>query len=231
MTYDGIVAELISTGLSERQLQLVIQLTAYCGTGARKRAYDRKYQSERRRTNKTTRTMSYDSVGGYIEEEERREKPQKVSLSRATALTDDAQPSEKDRAYAKAQGWSEQKIDYEWDRFKNHAHAKGRTAKNWPAAWRSWVTSPLQNTRNGGNGGAPRPNSKEETSEIERSILRSWNPVPKADDCERSEDGSSEDEGILPFPKIGRSRNLPCRARDHAVRVSSVGGRKGIREG
>lgn len=55
-----------------------------------------------------------------------------------------AEPSEANLAYAKSKGLSEQRARSEFDRFRDHAIAKGSKYKNWDAAWRNWVTSPYQ---------------------------------------------------------------------------------------
>jgi hypothetical protein len=74
------------------------------------------------------------------EEKKEREKPKRVSRA-ACEL-----PSEwiAGRELAKGLGWSDARIDREAQRFRDHAATKGRTCKNWDAAWRNWVTSPYQ---------------------------------------------------------------------------------------
>jgi uncharacterized protein YdaU (DUF1376 family) len=76
------------------------------------------------------------------------EKPKKVSLS-ACALPTTWQLDEQDAAYAQSKGWLPDRITAEAERFRDHALTKGRTAKNWHAAWRNWVTSPFQKPTNG----------------------------------------------------------------------------------
>jgi hypothetical protein len=73
--------------------------------------------------------------------------------SRKTRLPDDWRLDEIGRAYARQNGWDEQKIDAEETRFRDHAKANGRKQIDWPAAWRNWVTSPFQETRNGKRAG------------------------------------------------------------------------------
>jgi len=68
---------------------------------------------------------------------------------RKTQLPDDWRLDEIGRAYARQNGWDDQKIYAEETRFRDHAKANGRKQIDWPAAWRNWVTSPFQETRNG----------------------------------------------------------------------------------
>lgn len=70
-------------------------------------------------------------------------KPKRV-LSIARELPSDFQLTEADRAFARKHGWDEQRIDYQFDRFRDHAAANGRKQVDWHAAWRKWVTSPYQ---------------------------------------------------------------------------------------
>lgn len=79
-----------------------------------------------------------------------RSKPKRASRT-ARELPPDWVP---DREFARSKGWSGSKIDEEVARFRDHAKAKGRTAKDWDAAWRSWVTSPYQ--KGTSNGARPR---------------------------------------------------------------------------
>jgi len=49
-----------------------------------------------------------------------------------------------DREPARSLGWTESKIDQEIERFQNSARAHDRKYADWGAAWRNWLTSPLQ---------------------------------------------------------------------------------------
>lgn len=62
---------------------------------------------------------------------------------------------------AKKRGWASEAAEAEALRFRDHALAKGRTCKDWRAAWRNWLDSPYQqrNSKNGAvaNGNDRRP--------------------------------------------------------------------------
>jgi hypothetical protein len=74
-------------------------------------------------------------------ETEQRSSLRSDARKRATQLPDDWRVDEQDRAYASQQGWNEQKISEEEERFRDHARASGRRQVDWRAAWRNWVTS------------------------------------------------------------------------------------------
>lgn len=75
--------------------------------------------------------------------------PQKKEPSlrsgRATPFPDGDWLTDEDREYATARGMGPV-IATEFEKFRDHALAKGRTAKDWHAAWRNWITSPYQQT-------------------------------------------------------------------------------------
>jgi DNA-binding transcriptional ArsR family regulator len=70
----------------------------------------------------------------------------------AVSIPDGWQPN---RDFATQHGLSEQRVDQEVARFRDHALTKGRTAKNWDAAWRNWITSPYQQQKGASNGARP----------------------------------------------------------------------------
>lgn len=53
---------------------------------------------------------------------------------------------------ARKQGWSPEREQAEFHRFRDHALANGKRYKDWQAAWRNWVTSPYQQTLKHGAG-------------------------------------------------------------------------------
>lgn len=77
---------------------------------------------------------------------------QKKKKKVSTPIADDASLSDADRAYALSKGWTAEKAETEFTRFRDHALANGRTARDWRAAWRNWVTSPYQKPAKGMNG-------------------------------------------------------------------------------
>jgi uncharacterized protein YdaU (DUF1376 family) len=62
--------------------------------------------------------------------------------------------NETDIQFATEQGWDLNRVQTELARFRDHAKAKDRKAADWHAAWRMWVTDPLNNkSPNGGQDG------------------------------------------------------------------------------
>lgn len=66
------------------------------------------------------------------------------SAERAKKLPSDFVLSEADIKFARERGWSDQRIQEQFERFCDHAQATGRRQVDWHAAWRTWVTSPYQ---------------------------------------------------------------------------------------
>jgi hypothetical protein len=58
---------------------------------------------------------------------------------RASRLSEDWNPDEKDCAYAKSKNWSAEKTAEQAERFKAHHVGKGTLMMNWNRAWQSWV--------------------------------------------------------------------------------------------
>lgn len=113
---------------------------------------------------------------------------------RGIPLPGDWKPSEEERAYAASKGFSAQRIDLEAERFRNHAAARGRLQKDWHAAWRNWVISPLQ--MNGHRSG-----SKEDRQERLANVLQTLDPRirPYPDDRSSSESSGASVAGFLPL--------------------------------
>lgn len=83
--------------------------------------------------------------GAIPEKRERTSKRQRRDISTRTngAEVPEEMPDES-RAYAEGKGWDDRKSASEWERFRNHSLANGKTHRNVNAAWRNWVTSPFQ---------------------------------------------------------------------------------------
>jgi hypothetical protein len=64
--------------------------------------------------------------------------PPPVKVRRAASLPESWQPSEALLVWAKAKAPGVDP-DLETEKFRNHATANGRTAKNWDAAWKNWL--------------------------------------------------------------------------------------------
>lgn len=89
------------------------------------------------------------------------EKPKRAKPRRQIA--DDAQPTERDRAYADQGGLNSDDFRLEWRKFRNHHRAKGSLMADWEAAWRTWIDgrSRFANARAGPGGhvnGKPQTN-------------------------------------------------------------------------
>lgn len=61
---------------------------------------------------------------------------------RATSIPEDAIVSPDFIRIAEDKGVSQQEAEAQFERFKGHALANGKTYKDWNAAWRNWLTSP-----------------------------------------------------------------------------------------
>ena len=127
---------------------------------------------------------------------------------RGEAIPADWVPSEKNRVDARAKGLSEQEIDREGERFRDHSLAKGVLHKNVDAAWRNWVTSPYQaRAPVRANGATPRPGSKEDMRERTHHALQKLSDYvdAHADDKGGSGGAGEADVGLLPLAKPARS--------------------------
>jgi hypothetical protein len=67
--------------------------------------------------------------------------PKKTVSSKRTQLTENAEPSDRDRGVAAKAAMTDATIDLEWQRFRAHHIAKGSLMANWGQAWVTWVTN------------------------------------------------------------------------------------------
>ena len=92
------------------------------------------------------------------ETEYREEKKEETSslpkkAARKRAMPTDFTLSEAGKQFARDRGWDAGSIQSEFERFRDHAQANGRTQVDWDASWRGWVTSSFQSKgRINGNG-------------------------------------------------------------------------------
>ncbi len=142
-----------------------------------------------------------------LEEERKKRSNKSAPRARATALPTDWIPSATDRDFARSKNWTDERINFQAERFKNHALGNGRTQVNWPAAWRNWVTSPLQQKENGNvrqTGFVPRPGSREDRAEqsaLALAKLRDFANGHNSDDEGAGGEIGQPPFGGLPFPK------------------------------
>lgn len=145
--------------------------------------------------------------GQPLQPQSQREEPSLRSgaRKRASTLPDDWDPGPEGREFAKTNGLDAQKTGFEIQRFRDHAKAKGRTQKDWPAAWRNWVTSPYQSraSPSGFSSAPPRPGSKEDMRERSADAYRKLSEYvdANADEPGRSGGPREANVGLLPFAK------------------------------
>lgn len=93
--------------------------------------------------------------GTSLSKEEKKEeievKKRERAEKRASQLPTDWRPGEKQWQDAVVTLGSEDRAERELRKFTNHALAKGRTAKNWNAAWNNWVDRALEWENGNGN--------------------------------------------------------------------------------
>lgn len=65
--------------------------------------------------------------------------PPAPRVSRASQIDPNWRPGDKDREFARQQGFDDAAIDRMADQFRDHHRAKGSVMKDWPAAFRTWV--------------------------------------------------------------------------------------------
>jgi hypothetical protein len=67
-------------------------------------------------------------------------KPEKQKRAKArTQISEDTQPSEKDRASSAEVGMAPETFRHEWQKFRDHHLKVGSQMADWPAAWRTWA--------------------------------------------------------------------------------------------
>lgn len=64
-----------------------------------------------------------------------------------TEIETDAQPAERDIAFALKKGLSQSAIPAEWEHFVAHHRSRGTRFRDWRAAWQKWVMSPYRRAR------------------------------------------------------------------------------------
>ena len=108
-------------------------------------------QARYRERHKASQSVTSDDAHIYKDTTTSEIKKKKKKVS--TALSKTWSLSDADAAFARKQGWAEEKIKLEAHRFFDHAQANNRRQADWPAAWRNWVTSPYQTSgKANGNG-------------------------------------------------------------------------------
>jgi hypothetical protein len=108
--------------------------------------------ADKRNETVTNRNETVTRNAPSLSKEDKKEKKKRESAEkRAAQLPDGWRPDEKHWAASAARLGSSERAERELTKFTNHALSKGRTAKNWNAAWANWVERAIDW---GGNGNA-----------------------------------------------------------------------------
>lgn len=87
------------------------------------------------------------------------EKKARAKPKRRSAIPEDAVLSEMMESIARNEGVSQQEALAQFERFKGHALANGKTYVSWDAAWRNWLRSPYFKPITAGGPNGNRPNN------------------------------------------------------------------------
>lgn len=94
-----------------------------------------------------------------------------VSKKRATRLPDGWEPKLTEKAQGVVNGWPDGKLETELIAFRDHAADKGRTSKDWQAAFRTWIGNTEKwRQANGGNIRSSGSNGADKRSSFARAI-------------------------------------------------------------
>lgn len=86
------------------------------------------------------------------------EKPKRPRKSSgATKLDPNFPLSDADRQYARERGWSDQKIEYQFQKWKDHHVGKGTRWEQWSKSWQLWVRNDFDAARDQRRGGPAVP--------------------------------------------------------------------------
>src|SRR6266567_2513091 len=119
---------------------------------------------------------------------------------RGAPLPNNFKPSDKHYELAEKIGmtryWADDCCEAMRSWARAEAHRPISKKSDWDQTLLNWIrkTGPPPRAK-----ATPRPNSKEESSEIQRNILRSFNPVPKANGSGRGEGPGAAADGFLPL--------------------------------
>lgn len=122
-------------------------------------------------------------------------------------LPDDWEPNLTDRDRTIVDGWPPGAFDREEYRFRNHAIANGRKAKNWDAAFRTWIgKADEQYGHRIGNSGRgtfagdrqPRPRTDGFTDAINDALARGGSSFASGPSGRWDDDHAAGDQGLRP---------------------------------
>lgn len=101
-----------------------------------------KYQDIKTDARDNDETKTGTSAGQIrTREQETKDISNEISMGpkRASRLPDDWEPVLTPASQRKVDGWPPGKLESELEAFRNHASDKGRTSKDWQAAFRTWI--------------------------------------------------------------------------------------------
>jgi uncharacterized protein YdaU (DUF1376 family) len=144
-----------------------------------------------------------------------RAEPRKMG-SRGSRLPDGWRPDLTERSRAIVERWPEGMLDHEIAKFRDHAADKGRTSKDWQAAFRKWVDNADQWRNRDADRGSPgrvnpAGNSRNRDSRdgFQRSIdrrLDELEPAQPARPARRRDAGDGGASGELPLTQVVQLR-------------------------
>lgn len=149
------IAHLRAAGLTDTQIVKVIE-EADAERREKVRIIKRK-----QRARPLDRVDTQDTVDSHIDTSSRdleRKRSKKVSIS------PDWKPTDADRKYARAKGWSDARIDTEAERFRIHYLANTKAWADWHLVWCKWVISSFQNGTGAASHGPAGPKRDERHS-------------------------------------------------------------------
>ena len=98
--------------------------------------------------------------------------PKPKKQTRKCQMPDGWVPSERNISDAKAKQFSEQEIDDEADKFRNHHTAHANAFANWDAAWRTWLGNARKFAPRGNMAGGAAPSRHGQGSSIASIVAR-----------------------------------------------------------
>ncbi len=173
------IETLRAAGLSDAEILRVIEIEQAERLKNTREANRLRQQRYRARVTDVTRDQrdQRDKRDGHIDTSSLDTQNKKV---RKVSISPDWKPTDADRDYAKAKGWSDSRIDTEAERFHNHYLANGEARKSWRASWCKWVISPFQNG-NGGLGNGRTVQARDERHSISATFDKIFEKLASGD--------------------------------------------------
>jgi uncharacterized protein YdaU (DUF1376 family) len=103
---------------------------------AAKRAFNGRSTGVQRALNKGSTNQVQDQVKEEAVASSYPAKPERAK--RRTAISEDSEPSDRDRQEGLSVGMTGESVDFQWRKFRDYHRAKGSLMADWSAAWRTW---------------------------------------------------------------------------------------------